>query len=64
MNWLIEHYDAVILAVTATLTAASLIAKLTPTPKDDEVIAKIIAYVSFLPPKGKGALKLPFTKVK
>lgn len=38
MNWLVENWAEVLAAYTATVTAASLIAALTPTPKDDTVV--------------------------
>lgn len=39
MNWIIENYDQLILIITSVVTAASAIAALTPTTKDDGVIS-------------------------
>jgi hypothetical protein len=41
MNWILGHADGILLAVTTTVSAASAIAALTPTPKDDNAIRRI-----------------------
>lgn len=46
MNWLVENYEGILLAVTSVVTAASAIAALTPTDKDDKVIAKIVNFLA------------------
>lgn len=41
MAFIIEHADELLAIVTAAVTLASLIAALTPSPKDDGIIAKL-----------------------
>jgi hypothetical protein len=41
VNWVVEHGDAILLAGTSMIAAASAIAALTPTPKDDKAIKYI-----------------------
>ena len=48
MQWLIDNWQAVALVVTTTVTAASAITALTPTPKDDAVVAKIYKIIEAL----------------
>jgi len=62
MSWITTHWQEMLGAVMAALTLASAITKLTPSPKDDAVVMKIIAWLSFLQPKGAGSVKLPLTK--
>ena len=45
MSWFAENWVAVVAALTAVVGAARIIVKLTPTPKDDTVIEKIIAFL-------------------
>ena len=42
MEWLAAHYQDVLAAIGATVTAASLIVALTPSTKDDEFVGKIV----------------------
>lgn len=63
MNWLLSNWDNVLYIVGGVMSVASAITKLTPTPADDAVVAQIIAFFSFLKPKGEGIVKLPLTKV-
>lgn len=55
MNYVIENWDAIVVALLAVVGAASVIAKLTPTTKDDEIVAKIKAVLDViaLNPKNK-----------
>lgn len=63
LTWLMENWVALLEGVMLTLSGLSVIAGLTPTPRDDAVISKIIATLSFLTPKDSpGTLKVPFTK--
>lgn len=65
MNWLLEHYDELITLIGVLLTAATIITKLTPTPKDDEILLQIVNWFSILKPKdAKGLFKAPCSKVK
>lgn len=65
MDWLLQHYDELFALVGALLTVATIITKLTPTPKDDEILLQIVNWFSILKPKdSKGLFKAPCTKVK
>ena len=48
MQWIQTNGKDILAAIGAVVTAASLIVKLTPTPKDDQVLAKIIKVLSAL----------------
>jgi len=45
---LLANKEAILLAVTSTIAAAAAIAALTPTPKDDGIVAKVRKVVDFL----------------
>ena len=62
IKWLAEHYDEILAIIGALLTVASIVTKLTPTPKDDEVLRQLLAWFSVLQPRGQGSVKLPFSK--
>ena len=46
--WVTANSKDLILIVTSVVTIASIIVKLTPTPKDDAVLAKILKLFEFL----------------
>ena len=48
MDWLMENWQTVLLIVTSLVTLASIIVKLTPTPADDAVLAKIINFLKVI----------------
>jgi hypothetical protein len=56
MLWIQENWEILVGIVTGVVTVASLIVKLTPTPKDDDFIAKIMAIINAL------ALNKPLNK--
>lgn len=45
---LLANKDAILLAVTTTIAAAAAIAALTPSPKDDSIVAKLRKLIDFL----------------
>ncbi|MBO5997955.1 MAG: hypothetical protein J6P93_05460 [Alphaproteobacteria bacterium] len=47
MNFVI-HLDEILIAITSVVTAASAICALTPTPKDDNFVAKIRSVLNVL----------------
>ncbi|MBR4592130.1 MAG: hypothetical protein IKO35_02870 [Elusimicrobiaceae bacterium] len=56
MEWIHTNGKDILAIIGAVVTAASLIVKLTPTPKDDAFLAKIInvlAALSLFNPDGK-----------
>jgi hypothetical protein len=64
MEWLVENWDDLLLALGALHTVASVVTKLTPSPKDDEWLAKVWGFFSVLPSKGVRGVKAPFTSLK
>ena len=48
MKFITEHYDEILQILGAMVALATLIVKLTPTPKDDNLLAKIIQVLSAL----------------
>jgi len=46
--WLKAHWQDVALAVSGVITCASVIVKLTPTPDDDAILAKVIGFLDKL----------------
>ena len=64
MEWLTSNWQLLVSVLFALLTLASLITKFTKTPKDDEIVRKIISWLSFLQPSGLGGLKLPGTPAR
>lgn len=54
MNWIVENWTGIMAAVGLVVTAASAIVKLTPSQKDDAIMAKVLKvldYVSIFNPK-------------
>ena len=48
MQWIQANGKDILAVIGAVVTASSLIVKLTPTPKDDQVLGKIIKILSAL----------------
>lgn len=46
MDWLIAHYDDILTAIGALVTAASTIVVLTPSTRDDEILGKVVGFLS------------------
>lgn len=46
MNWFLEHYDEILAIIGGTVSVATIVVKLTPTPKDDAVLARVIHFLS------------------
>ena len=45
IQWIIANSKDLLLIVTGLVTVASIIVKLTPTPKDDAIMAKILPWL-------------------
>lgn len=41
MNWITDHWTELLQAIAYLIAAASVITALTPTPKDNQLLAKI-----------------------
>lgn len=48
MEWITTHWKDILETIGAVVLAASAIVKLTPTQKDDNILAKIIKVLSVL----------------
>ena len=48
ITFITQHYEEVLQMIGAVVALATLVVKLTPTPKDDNVLAKIINVLSAL----------------
>ena len=46
MSWLLQNYEAILVALTSVVTAASAIANLTPTDSDNKVVAFITKVIN------------------
>lgn len=47
MDWIIQHGKDILEIIGGVVTVCSIIVKLTPTQKDDNILAKIIKLLSF-----------------
>ena len=47
-NWILNNSDDIFNIVTAIIAAASVIAAVTPTPKDDSILSTVKAVVNVL----------------
>lgn len=48
MEWITTHWQEILAWIGGIVTAASIIVKLTPTQKDDNVLAKVIKILAAL----------------
>ncbi len=66
MGWLLSNWDSIVTVCTAVVTAASVVTRLTPTPKDDEAVAAVrrfLGRVSLLDHKdAPNTVKMPGKK--
>ena len=44
-NWITSHWTEIVAAVGGVVLAARIIVKLTPTPKDDSILEKIVNFL-------------------
>jgi len=61
INWIKEHYQDVLAIIGGIVSVASIVVKLTPSQKDDAVLAKIIAlldHFSIFNPNGTETKKV------
>lgn len=60
VDWIIQHYDEVFEAVGYLVTTCTIIVKLTPTQKDDAILAKFVKILdvfSVVNPNGTRVVK-------
>ncbi len=66
MSWLLAHWTELAAAAGALLAAASLITRVTPTPKDDAALRKVRTFLARLsilePSENHRRMKLPLRK--
>lgn len=61
MQWFVDHLEDIYTAVGLALAAATLVTGWTPTPRDDEVVRKVIGTLSVVMPKdAPGTFKWPW----
>jgi hypothetical protein len=48
MEWITAHWKDILAIIGGVVTVASIIVKLTPTPKDDGILAKVIKILAAL----------------
>lgn len=48
VSWVMENFGALIGILTALVAAASAIAAVTPTPRDDEIVGKLYKIIDAL----------------
>ncbi len=63
-GWVVSHYGEIISALLSLLAVASFVTRLTASPKDDEIVLRIIGFLSAVKPSDQGGLKLPMTPVR
>ena len=47
MEWITTHWKDILAIIGGMVTVCSIIVKLTPTQKDDNILAKVIKVLSF-----------------
>ena len=48
MEWLANNWTDILLAITSIISGASIIVKMTPTTKDDVILAKIVKFLEIV----------------
>lgn len=64
MNWVVENWDILVGLSSAVLALATGITKLTPSPKDDEIVKKIVGFFSVVEHLDVGGFKSPLKPAK
>ncbi len=64
MEWIATNWELIAAGISSVMGLASVIVKLTPSPKDDEWLKKVVGFVGFLQHKDVGGAKLPLTPTK
>lgn len=48
MNYILAHWSEIITALTTLIIAARIIVKLTPTPRDDTALEKVVSFLKHI----------------
>ncbi len=48
MEWILANWENVLLIISGVISVASIIVKLTPTPNDDAILARVISFLKIL----------------
>lgn len=51
IEWITTNWEGLIAAIGAFIVFVGLVAKLTPSPKDDKIVAKILSWFKLIPTK-------------
>lgn len=62
MDFIIENWEEISIAVASLVTAASIVIRMTPSKKDDAIFNKVVGFFSAL--GLKAGFKVPFTPIK
>jgi len=49
MDWIAENWQEIIALLGALGAVATIVCKLTPSPEDDKIVAKILSWLNMLP---------------
>lgn len=60
-GWVVENWDVIVGVGASVLGAATLITRLTPSPKDDAFVAKLVSWFSVLQHADVGGWKAPLS---
>jgi len=55
MEWITNNWETVLLIITSIISLASVIVKVTPTPKDDAILAKVLNFLKIIGLYKKGS---------
>ena len=47
MEWITQNWDSVLAVIGGVVALASAIVKITPSVKDDAILAKVVAFLSY-----------------
>lgn len=64
MKWLAENWTLIVETAGAVLALATVVTKLTPSPKDDAVLREIVSIFSLLEHRDVGGIKPPTRRAK
>jgi hypothetical protein len=48
MDWILNHWQDIVMIITGVISIASIIVSLTPTKKDDEALGKVIKVLNYI----------------